>query len=184
MLPLFACLNGQIGVDFGAIECVLVNGGNRCALPGGFLSQFDRLAVRCIFMVRNKGRGMAKQAGLDAAVGEYVMFCGAGDTLYSVETLRRFLDAIDGERPDMLDSRWYEERVDPAAGARSYILRDEDRIRTHGKAFRRAFLLDRNIRFSEKPRNADSHFLALASVETNVRRIDEITYLARAARKR
>jgi len=84
LFPLLSSIAGQLGVDFSDIEVILANdGGGAGTLNQDFLSLFD-CDIRQVELAENGGPGVARQAGLDAARGEYVMFCDADDALHNV----------------------------------------------------------------------------------------------------
>lgn len=167
IFPLLASLNGQVGIDFEKIECILVNDGNQNELPQSFLGLFTKLPLRCLFMEKNQGPGMARQMGLDHAQGDYVMFCDADDTLHNVGVLGAFFKVIEDEYPDMIGSPWFGEQYDRQTGSRSYVLHDQDFTWLHGKAFLRSFLAEKQIRFHEKLKvHEDTYFLTLTAMET------------------
>jgi len=168
MLPLLSSLNNQLGVDYGKIEVILVNDGNRNVLSEGFLSLFQNLRARVIYLDENLGPGMARQAGLDNAAGEYVMFCDADDIIHSVGVLGAFLQEIERGRPDLITSAWLEELYVPDTGQYIYLTHEDENTWLHGKVFRRLFLQARNIRFHKTLRvHEDSYFLSIVMAHTN-----------------
>jgi glycosyltransferase involved in cell wall biosynthesis len=179
ILPALASINGQVGIDFSKIECILVNDGNHNVFPETFLQLFEKCVPRCLYTEENKGPGMARQAGIDNARGEYVMFCDADDALHNVGVLSAFLETLETQAPDMLGSPWYEELFNTETGEYSYTIHEGDYTWMHGKAFQRAFLQEKNLRFHEKLRvHEDSYFLAIVAAETeNIRKSDIISYV-------
>jgi glycosyltransferase involved in cell wall biosynthesis len=94
----------------------------------------------------NLGPGRARQAGLDAARGEYVVFIDADDYFMSPLTLQTVHSWILHEqRPDIYATQFIE-----VHGTTVKKTHDPDDIGwVHGKFYRREFLLKRNIRFPE-----------------------------------
>jgi hypothetical protein len=121
---------------------------------------------------------MVRQAGLDLARGDYVMFCDADDTLHNVGVIGAFLKYA-RDVPDMLVSQWYEEL--PTDDGYSYLARGFENTWMHGKMFRREFLSNNGIRHHPELRvHEDSYFLAVASAyKPKVERISAITYVWR-----
>ncbi|MDR1663973.1 MAG: glycosyltransferase family 2 protein [Clostridiales bacterium] len=179
IFPLLASLNSQVGVDFPRIECILVNDGNHNILPGAFLDIFKNLALRCIFTDENRGPGMARQTGLDAALGEYVMFCDADDLLHNVLVIESFIREVEQYHPEVIVSTWLMEIYDKAKGKFEYAIRDNEFTWMHGKAFNKAFLELKKIRFHEDLRvHEDAYFLRLVTVHaTNVRKLALTSYV-------
>ncbi len=163
IFPLLSSIAGQVGIDFSDIEVIIANdGGGAGELNGDFLSLFG-CEIRQIKLSENGGPGVARQAGLDVARGEYVMFCDADDTLHSVGVVGAFIQAAEQDAPDILTSSWLEELVEPS-GAYRYITHENENTWMHGKLLRRKFLEQNNIRFHPELRiHEDSYFLCIAS---------------------
>lgn len=163
VFPLLSSIDGQLGIDFSAIEVIIVNdGGGSGPLDNDFLSLFHA-DIRQISLDTNRGPGAARQAGLDAATGEYVMFCDADDTLHSVGVLGALIKEAEINVPDLLSSEWLEEIL-TSDGNRRYITHQIEHTWMHGKLLRRQFLQQNNIRFHETLRvHEDSYFLSIAA---------------------
>jgi glycosyltransferase involved in cell wall biosynthesis len=147
MFPTLASIAGQSGVDFGRIECIMVNDGSNNVLSEDFLALFRPLCVRCIFLDKNGGPGVARQAGAEAAAGEYVIFCDADDVFHNVLVFRAILDEIETSHPDVVHSEILMERYDAAADKFIYVPNGWARHLLHGKAYRRAYLRANDVRF-------------------------------------
>jgi len=163
IFPLLSSINGQAGIDFSDIEVIIAVDGekNKC-LNKDFLHLFD-LDIRHEILKENGGPGLARQAGLDAAKGEYVMFCDADDALHNVGVLGALMQEAEASAADILTSSWMEELID-AKGNWQYITHETDNTWMHGKVLRRQFLTQNNIRFHESLRiHEDSYFLCIAS---------------------
>lgn len=163
VFPLLSSISGQVGVDFSSIEVVFANdGGGRGPLDTDFLSLFG-LDVQQIQLEENRGPGVARQVGLDAASGEYVMFCDADDTLHSVGVLGALMQEAEKTAADMLTSEWLEEIREVSGGCR-YVAHRIENTWMHGKLFRRQFLVQNDIRFHKELRvHEDSYFLCIAA---------------------
>ena len=177
VFPILSSLNNQVGIDYRRVEVLLVNDGADNVFDVAFLALFRNLNMRTIQLKENRGPGVARQAGLDAAKGEYVMFCDADDTLHSVAVLGVFMQELDATRPDILTSPWLEEML--ADGRYSYLTHEDEATWMHGKAFRVAFLRDNGLRFHEKLRiHEDSYFLGIAFETTrNARKLPVTSYV-------
>jgi glycosyltransferase involved in cell wall biosynthesis len=177
IFPLLASLNGQVGT--GIYECILVNDGNRNILPPVFTGLFKNLTIRCVLLNENKGAGVARQAGTDCARGDYVMYCDADDTLQNVSVINAFTEVINRYRPDMIGSRWYAEYPDAVTGETHYRLFDGENTWLFGKAFKRAFLIEKGIRFHERLHvHEDTYFLLLVGAEaSDTRKVEAASYV-------
>lgn len=178
VFPLLSSIAGQLGVDFSEIEVIIANdGGWYRKLDNTFLSLFD-VDIKQVYLDVNRGPGVARQAGLDAASGEYVMFCDADDTLHSVGVLGAFIQEAKINKPDMITSEWLEEIANPQGGY-TYITHKIENTWMHGKAIKRKFLVNNNIRFHDELRvHEDSYFLGIsASLTDNIRHIPVTTYV-------
>lgn len=159
MFPLLSSLNNQAGVDYREVKVILVNDGTKNGIE--HLELFNNLKIDTIMMKENKGPGVARQVGLDAANGEYVMFCDADDTLHSVGVLGAMLQELKATGPDIMTTPWLEELYDGDGFV--YIQHEDEATWMHGKAFRRSFLIENNIRFNDHLRvHEDSYFLSIA----------------------
>lgn len=163
IFPLLSSIAGQLGVDFSRLEIIIANdGGGAGPLDRDFLELFD-LEIRQVSLPENRGPGVARQAGLDAARGDYVMFCDADDTLHSVGVLGALIQEAEANVPDILTSEWLEEMANPTGGY-TYITHQIENTWMHGKLLRRRFLEQNKIRFHEELRvHEDSYFLSIAS---------------------
>jgi glycosyltransferase involved in cell wall biosynthesis len=95
------------------------------------------------------GVSAARQACLDAATAEYVMFCDADDMFCSVFGLYIILREIQNGGFDSLVSCFTEETRNPQNKEEIlYINREMDSTFVHGKVHRRAYLRNNNIRWN------------------------------------
>ncbi len=162
IFPLLASISTQVGVNFSDIEVIIANDGGGIALDKNFLYMFG-MDIAQIELEKNGGPGVARQAGLNAAQGEYIMFCDADDSLHNVGVLGALLQEAKQNAPDMLSTSWLEELVDET-GKYCYITHENDATWMHGKLFRRNFLMQNDIRFHDKLRvHEDSYFLCIAA---------------------
>jgi hypothetical protein len=180
MTPLLSSINNQAGVDYSQMEILLVNDGAGNALDPAILGVFSNLNARAILLPENVGPGMARQAGLDAARGEYVMFCDADDTLHSVGVVGALLRLAETSEADVVVSQWLEE-LPGEGGGFIYLPHEGENTWMHGKLFRREFLRGNGIAFHPELRvHEDSYFLAVASAhKPRVARLDAPSYVWR-----
>lgn len=164
VFPLLSSIAGQIGIDFTDIETIIANdGGGPGELDADFLSLFQPLDIRQVSLQENRGPGVARQAGLENARGEYVLFCDADDTLHNVGVLGALMQEAEKNAPDILTSNWLEEILDDK-GVYRYITHENENTWMHGKLLRRQFILSNDIRFHDELRvHEDSYFLSIAA---------------------
>jgi len=162
MFPLLSSISGQVGIDFSDLEVIIANDGGAYQLDGDFFSLFN-MEIRQVCLADNGGPGVARQAGIFAANGEYVMFCDADDTLHSVGVVGALIQEARKNAPDILTTSWLEELLNPD-GAYTYKPHDNDATWMHGKLLRRMFLVKNDIRFHPDLRvHEDSYFLCIAT---------------------
>lgn len=145
--PLLDSIAIQQSVDFNEIGVVICNDGSDV-----FLS--DELIKDYPFEIqyhKEKHRGVSgtRNACLDHATADYVMFCDADDMFFNACGLWILLREIDVGF-DSLVSVFVEESHMPDTGEVIYINHDNDSTFVHGKVHRRKYLLDNEIRWNEK----------------------------------
>lgn len=182
MFPLLSSISNQINIDLSVVEVVIGNdGGGAGPLSDEYLAQFS-VDVRQVNLTENKGCGLARQAAIDVAVGDYIYYCDADDILHNVLALSLTLNEAIKTGADILATDFYEEIKLPD-GQMQYIKRaGHIGCWMHGKIMRRQFLLENNIRFHPKFReHEDAYFLCIAFAKSkNTRYMPELTYVWRA----
>lgn len=181
MFPLLSSISNQIAINMNEVEVVIGNdGGGAGPLSEEYLAQFS-VDIRQVQLEENKGCGLARQAAIDAAVGDYVYFCDADDILHNVLALSLTLGEAIKTGADILATDFFEEVKTPN-GTMQYIKRaGHIGCWMHGKIMRRQFLSYNNIRFHERFReHEDAYFLCLAFARSsNTRYLPELTYVWR-----
>ena len=163
-------INYQLNVDWNEIEVIIVNDHSDIILDEALLDSFENIKPRYIKLDKNVGPGLARQAGLDAAQGEYVTFCDADDMYQNFGVFSLYIEEIKNKQPDIIQTQWIEEirtNVQDKDGSTAsklvYITHDFEATWMHGKCFRKQYLTDNNIRFSDKLRyHEDSYILSCA----------------------
>lgn len=159
--PLLDSIALQQNVDFGEVGVVICNDGSDV-----FLS--EELLARYPFVVEyhkepHLGVSATRNACLDHAVADYVMFCDADDMFHNACGLWIVFREMEAGF-DCLVSQFVEEtRTPDEAKAPTYINRDMDSTFVHGKVLRRGYLEEKGIRFKDELTiHEDSYFNILA----------------------
>lgn len=181
MFPLLSSISNQININLEEVEVVIGNdGGGAEPLSQEYLSQFG-VDIRQVQLKENKGCGLARQAAIDVAVGDYIYYCDADDILYNVLALSMVLNEAIKTGADILATDFYEE-IKLQDGQMQYIKRaGHIGCWMHGKIMRRQFLVENDIRFHPKFReHEDAYFLCLAFAKSkNTRYLPQLTYVWR-----
>lgn len=150
----------QQNVDFSEIGVIICNDGSDVHLSLELLSSypFDVEYHLC----PHRGVSATRNACLDYATADYVMFCDVDDMFFNACGLWiLFREMATGF--DSLVSVFVEETRLPGTGDVTYINRQQDSTFVHGKVHRRQYLLDRRIRFNDALTiHEDSYFNILA----------------------
>ena len=172
---LFDTIATQRGCDLNDIEVLIVN-------DGGFELKIDRDYPFSIRQINKEQSGVSatRNRGLDEATGDYVMFCDCDDMFLNNYALHLYLDSMDKDF-NVIVPQFIEEQ--PKDGKWVIIQHDNmDCTFVHGKAFKRQYLIDKNIRFDEALTiHEDSYFIVMAMTlsENKVKRMTTPTYLWR-----
>lgn len=172
---LFDSIAIQHGIDFNDFDVLVVNDGEDGALDSKLFEEYPyEVNLMCI---EHGGVSAARNAGIDNADGDYIMFCDCDDGFLNNYGLHLVLGAIQ-EGFDFLQSSFVEEQPKEGGGWRIFR-RDRDTVFVHGKCYRKQFLIDKNIRFNTSIRlNEDSVFNKICSYESgNTKNIETPFYL-------
>jgi len=111
----------------------------------------------------HKGVSATRNACLDQATADYVMFCDADDMFYNMCGMWILFREMDINQFDALMSSFIEETRDPSNNGIVYVNHDQDSTFVHGKVYRRQYLIDNKIRWNDKLTiHEDSYFNCLA----------------------
>ncbi|MFR9797234.1 CDP-glycerol glycerophosphotransferase family protein [Streptomyces sp. MS06] len=121
---LSGCLESVLSQSYTDLELIVVDDGSPDAcgeLADEFAARDAR--VRPVHLARSRGLGPARNAGLDRALGDYLLFLDGGDTL-APHALRALADRVkDAGEPDVLvhgfaRTRWSGEAVRDSSAPR------------------------------------------------------------------
>ena len=144
---MFDMLAMQEMVDFDDVNVILVNDGEENELPDECFSGYP-FAV-CQISIPHGGVSKARNAGLDASNADWVMFCDFDDCFQSVFGLYMIFCAMHEDKYDTLWSCFTEE-TKTDKGELVLVPHGRDYVFVHGKAHRREWLVENNLRFHEK----------------------------------
>jgi glycosyltransferase involved in cell wall biosynthesis len=165
--PLLDSIEIQQNVDLkNEVGVVIVNDGTDVHLSREFL---DRYTYHIDYYLNDhKGVSATRNACLDYATADYVMFCDADDMFANVYGLWLLFREIENGGFDSLTSVFIEETRLPNTKTITYIERGRaeaggiDCTFVHGKVHRRKYLLENNIRWNDNLTiHEDSYFNCL-----------------------
>ena len=142
--------------DVGAI---IVNDGSDVHLSQEFLDNYT-FPIE-YHLHKHKGVSATRNACLDYATADYVMFADSDDMLYNACGLWIIMQHIE-KGFDSMVSVFVEEWKDRETGEIKFLNRERDNVFVHGKVHRRQYLIDQNIRWNESLMiHEDSYFNTL-----------------------
>ena len=166
--PLLDSIAIQQTVDFSEVGVIICNDGSDVFLSDELLNSYP-------FKIDyhkepHRGVSATRNACLDHATADYVMFCDADDMFLHVCGLYIIFQEID-KGFDSLVSCFTEETRHPQTKEPIYTNHEMDSTFVHGKVHRRQYLIDKGIRWNDKLTiHEDSYFNILCqSLSTNVK---------------
>ena len=159
--PLLNSIEVQQNVDLkNDVGVIIVSDGGDVRLDRAF---FDRYSFPIEYHIHpHAGVSATRNAALDLATAEYVMFCDADDMFYNACGLYIVFREMAGNGFDSLVSAFVEESRHPQTKEPLYINHDMDTTFVHGKVHRRQYLIDNNIRWNDNITiHEDSYFNCL-----------------------
>ena len=153
-------LEVQQNIDMDDIGVIIVNDGTNVHLSQELLNKYS-YDIEYHFN-EHKGVSATRNACLDKATAEYVMFCDADDMFYNACGLYIIFREIENGGFDSLVSAFIEESKDPDTKEPIYLTHDMDSTLVHGKVHPRKFLLKNKIRWNDDLTiHEDSYFNCL-----------------------
>lgn len=145
--PLLDSIALQQNVPFDEIGVIICNDGSDVELSNQLLTSYP-FAIE-YHAEPHRGVSGTRNACLDYATADYVMFCDADDMFYmscGLWILFREMEA----GFDSLVSVFIEESRTPDRKEVIYVNHEQDSTFVHGKVHRRQYLIDKKIRWNEK----------------------------------
>lgn len=156
--PFFDSLKAQRAIDFSDVRVIMVNDGEECTFDE---TLFGAYPVRTEYYVKQHGGvSAARNYALDHSDADYVMFCDCDDSFANIYGLKFLFDQMEKEY-DAISSIFLVEYMDKGKLCVTY--KNDDVTFVHGKAYRRQYLIDKNIRWKpELTIHEDGYFNCLA----------------------
>jgi len=154
--PLLDSIAIQQNVPMSEIGVIICNDGSDTFLTDDFLTSYPYKIE--YYKESHRGVSATRNACLDHATADYVMFCDADDMFYSVCGLWMIFREMQTGF-DSIVSVFIEETRLPDTKEITYINHEMDSTFVHGKIHRRQYLIDKQIRFNDKLTiHEDSYF--------------------------
>lgn len=169
---LFKMLDVQRGVGQGEARVTIIQDGSEGALDTAKLMKQYPFVTRVI-EIPHGGVSAARNAGIDEAEAEWILFMDCDDMLYACDSLRTMLDAIEDEK-GRADLIWGQMMIENRTKSGVWISQEgqKNNVFVHGKAWRLSWLKEKGIRFREELRySEDSLFCEEAALELDPKRI-------------
>lgn len=159
--PLLDSIEIQQNIDLkNDVGVIIVNDGTDIHLSKEFLDRYSYDIE--YYLNEHKGVSATRNACLDYATAEYVMFCDADDMFYNACGLYIIFREFENGGFDSLVSAFVEEGRIPETKEPMYINHDMDTTFVHGKVHNRKFLINNNIRWNDDLTiHEDSYFNCL-----------------------
>lgn len=143
-------LKNEVGV-------IIVNDGSDVFLSDELLNSYEFKVE--YYKNEHKGVSATRNACLDKATADYVMFCDADDMFFNACGLWMIFNEIENGGFDSLVSMFIEETRIPNTDKVVYVNREMDSTFVHGKVHRRKYLLENKIRWNDNLTiHEDSYF--------------------------
>lgn len=163
--PLLDSIAIQQNVDFSEIGVIICNDGSDVHLSPELLNNYP-FAVE-YHLCSHRGVSATRNACLDRATAEYVMWCDADDMFFNACGLwilfREMVTGFDSLVSVFVEETRIPDPVRPGQKLITYINRNNDSTFVHGKVHRRQYLLDKHIWWNDRLTiHEDSFFNILA----------------------
>lgn len=174
--PLLDSIALQQNVPFDEIGVIICNDGSDVYLSNELLNGYPYKVE--YYKEPHRGVSATRNACLDHATADYVMFCDADDMFYNMCGLWIVFREMEAGF-DSLVSVFIEETRNPKTKGVEYVNHDMDSTFVHGKFHRRQYLLDKGIRWNDKLTiHEDSYFNVLCqNLSKNVKYCQTPFYL-------
>ena len=174
--PLLDSIAIQQSIDMNEVGVIICNDGSDTFLTDELLNSYPFKVE--YYKEPHRGVSGTRNACLDHATADYVMFCDADDMFYNACGLWIVFREMEIGF-DSLVSLFVEETRNPETKSVEYINHEMDSTFVHGKVHRRQYLIDNDIRFNDALTiHEDSYFNILAqNLSKNVKYCQTPFYL-------
>ena len=145
--PLLDSIAIQQGINTDEIGVIICNDGTDVHLSKELLNGYP-FEIQ-YHLEPHRGVSGTRNACLDYATADYVMFCDADDMMFNACGLYIIFREIENGGFDSLVSAFVEESKHPVEQSVVYVNHDMDSSFVHGKVHRRQYLLDNYIRWND-----------------------------------
>lgn len=175
--PLLDSIAIQQNIDFSEVGVIICNDGSEVFLTEDFLDSYPYPIE--YYKEPHGGVSATRQAALDHATAEYVMFCDADDMFYNACGLWIIFREISLGVFDSMTSVFIEESRLPDTNEITYINHEMDSTFVHGKVHRRRYLIEKGIKWNpDLTIHEDSFFnIQCANLSQNVKYCQTPFYL-------
>lgn len=147
------------------VGVIIVNDGSDIQLNKEYLDSYT-FPIE-YHLHEHKGVSATRNACLDYATAEYVMWCDADDCFLNACGLWMIFSQME-KGFDSMVSVFVEQNFDRKTGKPRYVTRERDNVFVHGKVHKRQYLIDKNIRWNETLTiHEDSYFNTLCQTLTD-----------------
>ena len=176
--PLLDSIAIQQNIPFDEIGVIICNDGSDVFLSEALVNSYPFKVE--YYHEPHRGVSATRNACLDYATADYVMFCDADDMFYNACGLWILFREMDAGF-DSLVSMFVEETRNPETKGVEYVNHEMDSTFVHGKVHRRQYLIDNDIRFNDALTiHEDSYFNILCqNLSKNVKYCQTPFYLWR-----
>ena len=169
MDQMLGILKLQRNVKWSDFRVLIVCDGEDIEIPEGF-GQDMPYEVTWIH-IPHGGISAARNAGLDAATADWIMFCDTDDAFMSTTALQTYFRFMTDDKVAVFSS-FFEEAHNKEGRMVLLWHSGKDFVFVHGKAFRRSWLNENHIRFNNDLQlHEDSYFIALARYHLDNRNV-------------
>ena len=160
--PLLDSIEIQQNVDLkNDVSVIICNDGSDICLSDSLLNNYTYNIE--YYKCEHNGVSATRNACLDHATADYVIFCDADDMFYNACGLYILFREFSIGQFDALMSSFIEETRDFKTNEVAYVNHNMDSTFVHGKVYRRQYLIDNNIRWNNNLTiHEDSYFNYLA----------------------